>query len=515
MISTILNGRYVLEAEIGRGGMGTVYRATDLQLQRTVAVKALPSEFIHDEQFLKRFQNEVLNVAKLDHPNIVHVFDAGQDDGTYFYVMQLIDGKSLHAEIQRQRRLSLHEAVSILSQIAQGLDYAHTKGIVHRDVKPENVLIDENGIARIVDFGIARAADGTRLTGGMIGTPEYMSPEQARGEVLDGRADQYALALVAYEMLTGTTPFRGTDTQPWALVNMHISVPPPDPREYRSDLPEYTVQALLCALGKVAVYRFSTCSDFIKALNGEGSSVVTMVDPTGAPPTMLSSSIQQGAMNKGADIPSGDEKPWPTGSVTRTLIMVFLVGLALLGGVLIIKPDMIRLSKSPDQSIAISSPVPGSSNSLGTSDQQMAPARIIASAIMPPLQGKLRSYYYYPQQAFDNDPSTSWAPPTGEWRGAWIEATFPSPVTVSRLRVMPGLDRGGFWWKNNRLKDARVQFDGGRQQNVTFLDERRLQEIVISPAVETSVIRVTVDSVYPGSRWDDTVISTIEIWGHP
>ncbi len=287
MIGQILNNRYTLEAELGRGGMGVVYRARDISLKRAVAVKVLPPEFTMDEQFLRRFKNEVLNVARLDHPNIVQVYDVGQDGNTHYYVMQLVEGSDLHVEVLRRGRFSLEEAVGIVAQVASALDYAHEQGIVHRDIKPDNILLDRKGQARVVDFGIAKSVEGTRMTGGMIGTPEYMSPEQARGEALDGRADQYALAIVVYEMLTGTTPFRGTDTQPWALVNMHISVAPPDPRQYQQDLPANVVQALSYGLAKNPGERFNTCTDFSGYLSS-GANVTTPPVSYAAPPPAAS-----------------------------------------------------------------------------------------------------------------------------------------------------------------------------------------------------------------------------------
>jgi len=280
MVGTTLNDRYHLESELGHGGMGVVYRARDLSLKRAVAVKILPPEFSLDEQFLRRFKNEVLNVARLDHPNIVQIFDVGQEGNTHYYVMQLVEGRDLHSEVIRRGRFSLEEVTGIINRVASALDYAHEQGIVHRDIKPDNILLDRNGSPRVVDFGIAKTVEGTRMTGGMIGTPEYMSPEQARGEALDGRADQYALAIVVYEMLTGTTPFRSDTAQAWSLLNAHITVQPPDPRQWRGDIPEHTVGSLMQALAKLPGYRFATCSRFAEALAGH-------IQPSTLPPVQF------------------------------------------------------------------------------------------------------------------------------------------------------------------------------------------------------------------------------------
>ncbi|HEX2952112.1 MAG TPA: protein kinase [Armatimonadota bacterium] len=319
MLGTSLNNRYRLEAEIGHGGMGVVYRARDLSLNRPVAIKVLPPEFTLDEQFLFRFKNEVLNVARLDHPNIVQVYDVGQDGNTNYYVMQLVEGSDLHTEIVRRGRFSLEEAIGIIDQVASALDYAHQQGIIHRDIKPDNILIDRKGSPRVVDFGIAKTVEGTRMTGGMIGTPEYMSPEQARGEALDGRADQYALAIVVYEMLTGTTPFRSDTARAWSLVNAQINAQPPDPRQWVGELPEHVSGSLLQALAKVPGYRFATCAQFVTALAGH-------IQPSMTPP------IQPMAVASTAYQPLSQVPPPPRFRSGIQRFLGALVGILTLGG---------------------------------------------------------------------------------------------------------------------------------------------------------------------------------------
>ena len=267
--SRTLNNRYILEAELGRGGMGVVYRGRDLKMNRQVAIKVLPAEFAHDAQFLARFNSEINNTSQLQHQHIVSIYDMGVDDGTYYYVMQYVEGQDLKSYLARHEKLSPAEACRILAPIAAALDYAHGRGIVHRDIKPENILIDRYGTPSLTDFGIARSLEGTRMTTGMVGTPEYMSPEQAKGEEIDGRSDQYSLAIVAYEMLTGTTPFRSSTAQPWAVVNKHISEAPIDPRSIVPTLGSHEAQAILQGLSKAAGQRFASCTEFVEAMRGE------------------------------------------------------------------------------------------------------------------------------------------------------------------------------------------------------------------------------------------------------
>ncbi len=266
MIGTTLNNRYHLEEELGQGGMGVVYRARDIALNRVVALKVLPPAMARDEQFVERFKSEILNAARLDHPHIAQVYDVGEHAGSRYYVMQLVEGEDLHHAIVRRGRFSLRETCVIIRQLAEALDYAHAQGIVHRDIKPENILLDRQGHPFLVDFGIALAAGALRLTSGMIGTPEYMSPEQAKGEEVDGRSDQYMLAIVAYEMLTGTTPFRSSLSQPWTVVNRQISEAPPDPRTL-VPLARKTAEAILKGLSKTIVQRYASCTQFADAMD--------------------------------------------------------------------------------------------------------------------------------------------------------------------------------------------------------------------------------------------------------
>lgn len=211
MDNKVFSGKYTIEGEIARGGMGVIYKAVHTTLNRQVAIKVLHPQYSGDPAFLKRFMREARAMAKLDHDNIIRVFDVSEDNAAHYIVMEYFSGKDLKRLLLEKGRFQPQEMLSIIIQVTSALYYAHTRGIVHRDIKLGNIMVDNQGRAKIADFGIAAAADeiSVTVTGQIIGTPEYMSPEQARGEHLDGRSDLYSLGVVIYEMLTGQTPYEG------------------------------------------------------------------------------------------------------------------------------------------------------------------------------------------------------------------------------------------------------------------------------------------------------------------
>jgi serine/threonine-protein kinase len=274
-------GRYVIKSELGRGGMATVYRAFDPNFSREVALKVLPREMLHDPQFRARFEREVKMVAALEHPSIVPVYDVGEEDGQPYFVMRYMNGGSL-SDLIAQGKIPIQDTARIVDKIARGLAYAHKKGVIHRDLKPDNILFDDNGEPFISDFGIAKLSEASgSLTGsGVIGTPAYMSPEQAQGGEIDGRSDVYGLGVIVYQMLSGQQPY-SADT-PMGVVVKHITEPVPEILNANPDLPAAVDEIIKTALAKDKTKRFENPVEFAKALNllATGSAGDFTVHPT-------------------------------------------------------------------------------------------------------------------------------------------------------------------------------------------------------------------------------------------
>lgn len=268
-------GNYKILAPLGQGGMARVYRAIQENLGREVAVKVLPPWYAADRSFVERFNLEAKMVAGLSHPNIVTIHDFNEQNGHLYIVMQLVDGGTLKQQIDampiRQggsKSMDLEEVNAIFKQLADALSFAHRKGIIHRDIKPVNVLMDQGNRPILSDFGIAKVLEGTKeLTrpGAGVGTPEYMSPEQCKGENVDGRADIYALGVMLFECLTGRTPFIG-DNYP-ALAHSQIYEEPPDPRRFNQQIPPAVRDVILIALQKKPEFRYQRANSMAEALD--------------------------------------------------------------------------------------------------------------------------------------------------------------------------------------------------------------------------------------------------------
>ena len=254
LVGTLLSGRYRLDAQVGTGGMSTVYRAFDSTLERRVAIKLMHRDIAADSDQLERFRREARAVAQLSHPHIVGVIDAGEEDGRPYIVFEYVEGETLKDRIRRLGRLPVDEAIAYAIEIARALGAAHGRGIVHRDVKPQNVLVDEEGSAKVTDFGIARSMDDSGLTadGRVLGTTDYVSPEQALGHDVNGQSDIYSLGVVLYEMLTGDVPFHGENQVSVAM------------KHVREDLPDVSKRRPEVSAGLAAILDRMTDKDLRK-----------------------------------------------------------------------------------------------------------------------------------------------------------------------------------------------------------------------------------------------------------
>ena len=263
----IIGNRYEIIEKVGSGGMATVYKARDTILNRYVAVKVLRDEFTTDEEFIKRFNTEAQSAARLTHPNIVSVFDVGQEYNIYYIVMELIQGKTLKQIISEEGALPWKWTVNIAIQICSALEMAHKNGIIHRDIKPHNIIITEDGIAKVTDFGIAKAVSNSTITafGTTIGSVHYFSPEHARGGYTDAKSDIYSLGVVMYEMITGKVPF-DADT-PVSVALKHMQEEPIEPIQLNSNIPVAINKIILKAMKKDTSARYASATDMMKDLS--------------------------------------------------------------------------------------------------------------------------------------------------------------------------------------------------------------------------------------------------------
>ncbi len=268
-------GKYIVIEQIGAGGHSSVYKAYDPSFDRFVALKILASRGPSQQaaEFRQRFKQEARAIAMLEHPNILPVHSFGEENSDTYLTMRLIDGGSLEDRIHKDK-LAYEKVAALLIQVASALDYAHKKGVLHRDVKPANILLDEEDNVYLADFGIAKLLEGSmKLTGGgLVGTPAFLSPEQCMGDELDGRSDQYSLGIVLYQMITGTVPFMADN--PMKIIQMHVLKTAQAPTELEADLPQSAEKVMMKVLNKDPKLRYESCTafaeEFTKSLVGGG-----------------------------------------------------------------------------------------------------------------------------------------------------------------------------------------------------------------------------------------------------
>ncbi len=387
-------GPYVIEAQLGRGGMASVYLAHDASLNRKVALKVLPREFLHDPDFVGRFRIEAQAVASLEHPNVIpiYAYDVDQERGIPWMAMRYVPGGALSSLLKKEK-LSHARVVQILRGVADALDYAHAKKAVHRDVKPQNILLDDAGRVYLADFGVVKMLEtpsGLTATGMITGTPQYMSPEQATATKVDHRADIYALGIVAYEMFTGKVPF--TADTPVAILMKHVQepIPPPPP----ALVPEPLTRALLKATAKAPADRWPTAGAFAEALEaGLRAGADTVKEPVTVDVTRVSVPTV-GEPRAAAPKPASS---WMRGCIT----FVLRLGMAAMLGVGAALAALIWLGREPP-------PPPEATSSPSAPESAGAAAVPPLPASLPPVTAPEET----PPRSAETHPPASLAPPT-------------------------------------------------------------------------------------------------------
>ncbi|TML63496.1 MAG: serine/threonine protein kinase [Actinobacteria bacterium] len=320
VVGEIVAGRYELEELVGSGGMSSVFKARDTLLERRVALKVLHPHFTDDDQYVERFRREARAVASLSHPNIVTILDRGEDEGRQFIVFELVEGRTLKEVLDEEGRLPVARALEIAIQVARGLAFAHEHGLVHRDVKPQNVILNGDGRAKVTDFGIARSLDvqGVTQSGAVLGTSNYIAPEQASGQPVDRTTDVYSLGVVLFELLTGEVPFPGESFV--AVAMQHVSEPPPSLLDVRPDVPVRVAHAVDRALEKDPPARFLTMDAFAAELQACLAELGSRSDPD-ADVTLV---------RRPPVVRAGRRRLLPSGLVVLGLVLLALAVAALL-----------------------------------------------------------------------------------------------------------------------------------------------------------------------------------------
>lgn len=340
-------GPYRIINQIGKGGMATVYKAYQASVDRYVAVKVLPSQLAESKEFAARFQQEARFIARLEHPHILPVFDYGESDGVAYFVMRYLDAGTLKDRMIEGRPLPLDEIDKLFTQLTDALSYAHSHGIVHRDLKPANALIDSQGNVFLTDFGIAKLLESAspRLTqtDAIMGTPAYISPEQAQGQTVDRRSDIYSLGIILYEMVTGSVPF--VAETPLAVLFKHISDPLPPPSLVRPDVPPSIEQVLLKALAKDPRDRFATVDEFIAAWKRALEQKDTVRSSSEATLPPVSAAVPSTSPKPAPATRAASKAGRPTGLIVGCLAALCLV--FSIGGVAVLALNLPIFSPSP------------------------------------------------------------------------------------------------------------------------------------------------------------------------
>ncbi len=517
-------GDYRLEERIGRGGMGVVFRATQLSLGRQVALKLVAPELAEDPEFRERFKREARLAAGIDHPNVVPVHQAEEQDGHLYIAMRYVPGTDLHALLIARGRLEPADAVRIVEQVAGALDAAHEQGLVHRDVKPANILLSGKAGKEhvyLTDFGVTKhiaSGAGMTRTGAFVGTLDYVSPEQVQGAAVDGRADVYALGCVLYELLTGVVPFdRDSDA---AKLFAHMSDPPPRPSE-RIALVDAALDAVVMqAMDKDPGERYPTAGEMAAAARAAVGPVApsTVRSKPRVPPSAPATPVTtpQGRPRPPrptrGQAPAGDPAPAVTsrapaaepaassrGRSRRGALIAVGIAVAVAVAIIVFVPGSDEDPPDPGSTapgrpeLALLSPREISASASSTLDPQPPNTYVAANSI-------------------DGDPATAWAEGReGSAAGATITWTFDHPVDLRRVEVINGYAKSdAVFLKNLRIRSADITTASGRLTTI-LKDTSDVQTLPVPPG-STGFVRLRIASVYGDPALEDCLLSEIDFF---
>jgi eukaryotic-like serine/threonine-protein kinase len=389
LVGMRLNGRYRLDAQIGSGGMSTVFRAFDTTLERRVAVKLMHREIASDSDQLERFRREARSVAQLSHPHIVGVIDAGEEDGRPYIVLEYVEGETLKERIRRMGRLPIDEAIAYAIEIARALGAAHARAIVHRDIKPQNVLVDEEGSAKVTDFGIARSLEEEGLTadGRVLGTTDYVSPEQALGHDVDGQSDIYSLGIVLFEMLTGDVPFQGENQVSVAM------------KHVREDLPDVQVLRPEVSARLAAVLDRMTEKDLAQRHPDAASVEADLEDALAAEASRTGTSTGE-ATAVLRTLPADARRRLPLRLRMRLPVLLLILMLAVGGAAIYLIADQLDERTQRGTGPGTSTPAPG---------EEIVSVKRTSANDFDPLGDDKEEHPEEAPLAVDQDPGTAWS----------------------------------------------------------------------------------------------------------
>jgi serine/threonine protein kinase len=485
---TRLEGYEIID-RVGKGGMGDVYRARQESLDRIVALKVLPPELSHNKEFSERFKSEANVISLLEHHNIVAIYDFGEVNNLRFFAMQYVEGESLDQKIQREKTLKIEVAVEFSKQILRALRYAHAHKVIHRDIKPHNVLIDTSGKVFVSDFGIATIFANTRITntGMAVGTPEYMSPEQSEGVVLDARSDIYSTGIVMYEMLSGAPPF--TAENPLAVAYKQVNEQPKSPCEINKNIPQRVGLIILKALKKDKAQRYQSATEMLADLDSVDSNIKPSKVKTLSLP-VVSKEHKEIVDQRITDRRMGDRRHRERrGFRDNDNFRIFAAA-----GALFLLSVLL---------VAIFFFFPAQS------EKPVRHAKISATATSAAAGGETWNLDYLS----DGNPTTAWAGCASANNAIdYVLFSFRRPMVLSRLLLYNGLQKEKQYTLYGRAKTIELSFSDGTIRRLTVKDQPG-QQLMVLPMVKTSFLRIAILDSYSGSQYSITPLSEVTLWG--